>query len=831
MRWPRFLTILFLILSFWAFNTATTSADTSHRPEFSEDTLLVKFQAGVNRKNQDEIHNRYGGNVIKEISDIGVQIVKVPPGQALNKAAEYRSDKSVKYAEPDGLVQLADSPDDPYFDSGSQWDITKVQAGEAWDITHGDPAIQVAVLDTGIDTTHPDLAGKVVSSVNFSSSPTSLDLYGHGTHVAGTIAAATNNGLGVAGLGYDSTLVNVKVMADNGTGDYAALIQGITWAADHGAKVINMSLGGFSASSALKDAINYAWNKGLVIVAAAGNSGTDTPFYPAYYTNAIAVAATDSSDYKASFSNYGDWVDIAAPGVNIVSTVPADNVPLGSASGYRYLSGTSMASPHVAGLAALVFNRVVDSNGNGLLNDEVRNTIEQTADKIPVSGIGHGRINAYDAVMGAKQVLPSGVIAGYVRDSATGTPIVGAKVSDVFGSVLSDSQGAYMFSNLYPGVYTLNVSATGYIDGSQIVWVYQDHTTPYNFSMIRTNTGTLSGSVTDASSGESLAGASVTAGTFITTSDSSGNYSLKGIEEGTYILAVSAAGYFNFSTSVSVTSGDTTTVNASLSKIPVNGNITGKVSDSSGGNAIIGATVSDGTRTSLTDATGSFTLSNIPEGTCNVTAAATGYQSITATFSVVAGVTDKLDFSLTKTVTTGTITGKVTDKSSGFPIAQATVSDGTRTSLTGEDGSYILNDVPSGTYNVTASATGYEGISIITLVTAGSTTSVNFALSKLYSPPKMWIDTIQFTVKNKNLMIKVHLASASGLVPGVNVGVQLDIDGRLRELSGITDSTGTATMNVHGFKGSSCNAYVISLDASGYTWDLTKGISSATYTR
>ena len=167
MRWLHYLTILCLILSVLVFNSAITSADTGHHSEFSEDKLLVKFQEGVSRANQDEIHHRHGGTVIKEFSDIGVQVVKVPYGQTIRKAAEYKAEKYIKYAEPDGLIQTTDSPNDPYFTDGFQWDMTKVQADQAWNITHGDPSIVVAVLDTGIDIAHPDLADKVVLSINF----------------------------------------------------------------------------------------------------------------------------------------------------------------------------------------------------------------------------------------------------------------------------------------------------------------------------------------------------------------------------------------------------------------------------------------------------------------------------------------------------------------------------------------------------------------------------------------------------------------------------------------------------------------------------------------
>ena len=171
--------------------------------------------------------------------------------------------------------------------------------------------------------------------------------------------------------------MNVKVLDDTGSGYYSWIANGITWAADNGAKVINMSLGGSSASSTLKRAVNYAWGKGVVLAAAAGNSGNRSPTYPAYYPNCIAVAATDSNDLKTSWSSFGSWVDVAAPGVDILSTFPNHSYQIGKALGYDKGSGTSMATPHVAGLAALVW-----ATGYGTSNTSVRARIEGNADPI-----------------------------------------------------------------------------------------------------------------------------------------------------------------------------------------------------------------------------------------------------------------------------------------------------------------------------------------------------------------------------------------------------------------------------------------------------------------
>jgi len=357
-------------------------------PEFSQHQILVGFKAGITQPQIASVHLQLGGRAKETIAALGTQVVSVPAGTVGQSIRRYASHPWVDYAEPDYIAQVVAEPDDPHFDR--QWGMHKVEAPAAWDVTTGSSDVIIAILDTGVDQNHPDLKDKIVKNANFSESSTVDDVHGHGTHVAGIAAAITNNGIGVAGLGYDSSLMNLKVMGDDGRGRYSWIANGITWAADNGAQVINMSVGGTASSTTLEHAVNYAWSKGVVIVAGAGNNGDSSPFYPAYYANCIAVAATDGHDNRASWSNYGTWVDLAAPGVSIYSTVRG--------SRYGNMSGTSMAAPHVAGLAALVFTTVSDTNGSGLLNEEVRARIESTCDDIGVQGIGAGRINAARAV-------------------------------------------------------------------------------------------------------------------------------------------------------------------------------------------------------------------------------------------------------------------------------------------------------------------------------------------------------------------------------------------------------------------------------------------------
>lgn len=270
------------------------------------------------------------------------------------------------------------TPNDPYLDK--QWALSQLQIPESWQTASGGSEIMVAILDTGIDQNHEDLEGKVAAEINLTDSPTSGDIYGHGTHIAGIIAAYSNNGTGIAGMAPESQLMNVKVADDNGGCKASTVARGIIWAVDNGASVINVSIEIMGPSPQLEDAVNYAWSQGAIIIAAAGNEGSDLPVYPAYYENCLAVAATRQDNSLAPLSNYGDWVSVTAPGFNIYSTLPD--------SSYGYKSGTSFASAYVSGLAALLFNVVTDTNGDGKLNDEVWAAIENSCPQIGTNSAG-----------------------------------------------------------------------------------------------------------------------------------------------------------------------------------------------------------------------------------------------------------------------------------------------------------------------------------------------------------------------------------------------------------------------------------------------------------
>lgn len=383
-----FLSLIFLIGAVGFIGNAR-AVPPSGEPDgkITNSRILVKFAPGTTEETKIKIHKKNETSVEETLPDIDVQVIKVPEGKEYEFIEKFKKNKEVSFAEPDFIAEAFLIPNDTYF--GNQWGMAKIGSPLSWDSTTGSSSVKIAILDTGIDSGHGDLKDKISAAKNFTTNKTIADRNGHGTHVAGIAAATTNNAKGVAGVSYNSSLMIGKVLSDNGSGSYSWVANGIVWAANNGAKVINMSLGGPSASQALEDAINYAWGKGVIVVAAAGNENTSNPSFPAYYPNVIAVAATDESDNRASFSNFGNWVDIAAPGVNILSTYPRS----GKTDRYAYLGGTSMASPFVAGLAALVW-----STSHGTDNSSVRSQIESTADTLNDTSIGAGRINAAKAV-------------------------------------------------------------------------------------------------------------------------------------------------------------------------------------------------------------------------------------------------------------------------------------------------------------------------------------------------------------------------------------------------------------------------------------------------
>jgi thermitase len=359
--------------------------------------ILIKLESGVTQPRvAAQALSAPELATAEAVPDLGLLKLKVTTGDELRQTERFLARPGVAYAEPNYIVRALETPNDPGF--GNQWGLSMIDAPGAWDVTHGSSSVIIAIVDSGIDGTHPDLSGKVLAGWNFVSSGAipanrNSDDYGHGTHVAGIAAAITNNGVGVAGLAWNSRLMPVKVLDSGGSGTDANVALGIHYAADHGAQVINLSLGGPDASYTMHEAVDYALAHGCLLPTAAGNSGglQNLPeygiLYPAQY--AMAIGATDFSDRRASFSKYGPQMSVAAPGVGIYSTWTGGS--------YAYESGTSMAAPHVSGLAALLWGICpADSNAH------VRQVIEDTAVDLGTTGwdekYGYGRIDAQKAV-------------------------------------------------------------------------------------------------------------------------------------------------------------------------------------------------------------------------------------------------------------------------------------------------------------------------------------------------------------------------------------------------------------------------------------------------
>ena len=302
--------------------------------------------------------------------------------------------KDTEYIEPNYLYHALAVPNDPEY--SKQWNFRNINVEQAWDETKG-AGVTVAVIDTGVSKV-PDLKStKFVKGYDFvNNKDDASDDNGHGTHVAGTIAQSTNNGYGVAGIAYEASIMPLKVLSGSGGGTIADIAESIKFAADNGAEIINMSLGGGGASSMMEEAVKYAHSKGVTIIAAAGNEGRNASAYPARYPDVISVSAIDAAGGKASYSNFGAGVDISAPGGAETGKIIQNTVnPRTGESVFVGFQGTSMAAPHVSGVAALVRSTGVDSP------EEIRDILKQSARKVQEDHLNHfgsGHLDANAAV-------------------------------------------------------------------------------------------------------------------------------------------------------------------------------------------------------------------------------------------------------------------------------------------------------------------------------------------------------------------------------------------------------------------------------------------------
>lgn len=401
-RIPRRLALLWLVPVLVLVSLLATAPAPLYAQAQAErsSTLLMQFRPDISAEERAATIAALGGEEIAWLAQIHVAEVRLPAlaaqGAALHSAS-LAADAGVLFAEVDTPVVAAVLPNDPGFnDPQMRYGLDRVQAPAAWDVTFGSHEVVIAVVDSGVKLDHPAFAGRLVPGYDFVNQDAwADDDNGHGTHVAGIIAAAAGDGQGMAGLCPNCRIMPVKVLNQYNLGTWSYLAQGILFAADNGAQIINLSLGSTIPSQTLEAAVNYALAKGAILVAVAGNHGTETPFYPASLDGVLAVAATTIHDERWSRSAFGPHIDFAAPGEYIFSTYHDLNNPFG---GYAYMSGTSMAAPFVSALAGLIL-----SLEPRLDRDTVVSAMRLGADDLGAPGwdpyFGYGRINAYATLM------------------------------------------------------------------------------------------------------------------------------------------------------------------------------------------------------------------------------------------------------------------------------------------------------------------------------------------------------------------------------------------------------------------------------------------------
>ncbi|MCA1031571.1 S8 family peptidase [Bacillus timonensis] len=356
------------------------------KSHYIEKQVIVKFKQKPTEEQLTAFSQDIEGKVLKTLDST---VIFSSTTKSTPELQDYFSALDITvYAEPN-FILMQNQPND-FLYPRYQWNLPMIRTENGWNISRGDEEVIVAVIDTGVDLEHPDLVTRLIPGYNVvADNDNPDDDNGHGTHVAGIIASETNNQEGVAGITWFNRIMPIKVMNAEGYGSSFDIANGIIWAADHGAEVINLSLGNYKNSRLLNEAVRYAFNKNIVMIAASGNDNSSQPSFPSAYPEVLAVSAVDPYGDKAEFSNYGTYIDVAAPGVSIASTYVNQQ--------YAALSGTSMAAPHVTALAALI-----RSANSDLTNREIMDIIKRTSFDLGRRGkdiyFGEGLIDIEEAL-------------------------------------------------------------------------------------------------------------------------------------------------------------------------------------------------------------------------------------------------------------------------------------------------------------------------------------------------------------------------------------------------------------------------------------------------
>jgi len=359
-----------------------------------KDELVIKFKESVSESKKNNLLKTHKLTKLKRNQKLRNEKIKISTGKKVKDIIDIlKKNKDIEYIEPNYVIEASEIANDSYY--SEQWGLKKIEIEEAWKINEGENDVIIAVLDSGLDLAHLDLQANIKSSYDFvNDDADASDDNGHGSMVAGIIGAVKNNSIGISGVAPKCKIMPLKVLDSEGYGTYADVADAIIYAADNGAKVINLSLGGYAYSQYLQDAINYAFNKNCVIVASAGNNNTDEPFYPAACANVISVSSINKDNNKSTFANYGNYIDLVAPGEQIISCDLNNN--------YRYGNGTSYSAPFVSGVAGLLF-----SANKNISNLDLMSKLFSSAKDLGQTGYdneyGYGLIDAYAALKADNQ--------------------------------------------------------------------------------------------------------------------------------------------------------------------------------------------------------------------------------------------------------------------------------------------------------------------------------------------------------------------------------------------------------------------------------------------